>query len=94
MIKDMDMGIRIFLVVVFIKETILMENLKELDDMYGQMDNSIKVNGQMDLNKVKECGKGQKEINMLENGNLEKLKVLEYINGSMVICIKVNLRNV
>lgn len=30
---------------------------------------------------------------MLDSGNLVKPKALEYINGSMVICIKVNLRN-
>lgn len=37
------------------------------------------------------CGKEQKEIAMLDSGVVEKLMVLEYMFGSMVIVTKDNL---
>jgi hypothetical protein len=47
----------------------------------------------MGLNTVLECGKEQKVIHILENGNLEKLMVMELIHGLMVIDMKANLSN-
>lgn len=41
---------------------------------------------------VLECGKVLKEIHMLVNGSLERLMGMEFIHGSMVTVIKVNLK--
>jgi hypothetical protein len=58
-----------------------MVNLKESVNIYGQMENFIKDNGQMVSNMVLECGKVLKVILILENGDMEKLMDMEYILG-------------
>ena len=69
-----------------------MENHKELEDMPGQMDRSMKGNWKIDLNMDLECGKEQKETHILESGNLGRQMVTVFIHGSMETDMKDILR--
>ena len=77
-----------------IQGSMWMVNLKELEDMYGQMESFMKVNGSMEWNMVQECGKVLKETRTLDNGNLVKQMDMEFMYGSMEIDMKEILNNV
>ena len=92
MITNMGEGFRCFPMGQSIRESILMENLKESENINGLMENFIKDNGLMASNMVQECGKELKVIVMQVSGEWEKLKVTEFMSGSMAIAMKVILR--
>ena len=75
-----------------IKDNTSMENLKELVNINGLMDSSIKDNGSTVSNTDQECGKEPKATVMLVNGEWAKLKDTECMYGSMVIVIRDNLK--
>ena len=56
------------------------------------MENLIKVNGLVEWNMVKDNGLELMEVNIMENGDLEKLKDMEFILHLMEIFIKENLK--
>lgn len=71
-----------------------MENPMEWDAIHGLMDNIMMGSGLTDSNMDLECGEVKKEILIKDNGNLENLRVMEFIHGLMETHIKVNSRNV
>jgi len=93
-ISNMEMAIKCFPMVQFIMATTSMASLKELESISGQMDNLMKGNGWMAWNMEVECGKVQKEIVMLENGEWEKLRAMESMSGLTEIVTKDNLNPV
>ena len=92
MITNMGEGFRCSPMGQSIRESILMENLKESENINGLMENFIRDNGLMGSNMVQECGKELKVIVMWVSGEWEKLKVTEFMSGSMAIAMKVILR--
>lgn len=69
-----------------------MENLKELENMYGPMENSMRVSGLEVKNKDLGCGEAPKVIPILENGKEGRQMDMEFILGSMEIVTKDNLK--
>jgi hypothetical protein len=51
-------------------------------------------NGSMDLNMVPECGEASRETLIKVNGDLESLKVMEFILGQAETPMRVNSSNV
>jgi hypothetical protein len=92
-ILKMAKGIRSSKMDVFTKDTMWMESQKELGNINGLMENTMKVNGLVGWGMVLGCGKGRREIVMLDSGNSEKLMDMEFIFGSMGIVTKANFLN-
>lgn len=70
-----------FLIYVCTKETMSMENQRELEDTVGQMVNSTKVNGWMVWSKGRACGKEERETPILVSGNLGRQMDMVCIHG-------------
>ena len=89
-IINMEKAIKNLIMVLSIKVLILKENLRDMEDTLGIMDNLIKANGLMEWKMVLVYGEDLKEILILGNGKMEKQMDMEYILGLMEIDIKDN----
>jgi hypothetical protein len=75
---------------ILIKENLRREKLMGKEFTNGQMEKSMMENGKMDSSMEMGCGKGWRQIPILENGNKAELKAMEYIFGKMGTGMKGN----
>lgn len=75
---------------VTIKENLLKMKLQGMENTFGEMENHIKVNGEIAKWMVKESLNGLMENDMKENIKMIKSMDLEYFNGKMVVNMKDN----
>ena len=72
------------------KGSMLMANLKELENIYGLMGSYMRESGSMVSSMGQGCGREPKAIAMLVNGGWVRHKVVGCMYGLMVIVMKVN----
>lgn len=88
MIKDTKKDMSDTVMVTLTREISKKEKLMVREYIYGLMAKSMTVNGVGELRTVMECGRVFLEIVTWVNGLIQKLMVMEFINGKMVIDLR------
>ena len=92
-IKDTAEDLNYSLMEINIKVIMRMEKLTEKEHIHGEIMKYMMENGREDKKMVTEFGREFKEIVILDNGKIAKLRGMEFIHGLMGIGMKESGRN-
>ena len=90
MINDMEMATRGIQTTTGMKGNLNEEKLMAKESIIGTLVRFMTVSGKMELKKVTVFGRELMAIHILENGEILKLTVMEFIHGKMGTGMKEN----